>query len=116
MKTIGRIFVDQPTRRTIGEIRWDRNGNPILRFDPVEILPVARECRDEKIRAACKPFDYIESPPFMGQDIQYTGLKKKRIKMGYVYTDEDERGILYQVRLYTELVLKRYNSIWLHLH
>lgn len=118
---IGNIFTKHGHGNvTIGFI--DLKGEHVMvGLHPEATLAV---CRDrivmddgETIKAACIPWPGEKDPPYIAADIQLCKTRDKREKIGFVWTMDSPVGhVIYQVRLDTAAIMKRYGVLWFHCH
>jgi len=116
--SLGSIFIDiKGIRIKIGRLVYEpKHLHAMLGLDLANLLPVCRETDEERIQGCCIPYPSVDDPPFLSHDLQWCGPKDKRTKLGWVYTDSDERGPAYQVILFVPAVMKIWDCAWLHLH
>jgi hypothetical protein len=115
-KTLGSIFTDsEGERHRLGILRSGHGKAVLVGLDLVSLVRLCRLTEQEWLKAACIPYENIAAPPFLQHDI-VLDLKKKRIQIGYVYTDSGDRGTIYQVRFKVAEVMRRWDMLFLHLH
>ena len=115
-ENIGNIFTDDENgRHVVGFLCHDRNTlHSLVGVYPSEMVEVAKTSAATVINAACLPFASVFAPYIDPTDIC---LKqgKKRIKLGYIYTQDDATGrVIYQVRFIVETVLRQWERVFLH--
>lgn len=117
MKRIGDIFCSvQGVHVVLGTLAYDeRVHHAMLGMDVAALVPACRACRDATLNAACIP-----GPgewPYLQADLQITAGRKKRVKMGFVWTQDDAHGhTIFQVRVDIAAVMKRLSMSWWHVH
>lgn len=116
MNSIGAIFLTHPERVTIGQLSYDaKQDNCLVGLDLGTLIPVCRSTELSELCAYCLPRIEVAKPYLLG-DLQVC-LKTKRIKVGWIQTNDDERGsVIYSVRLYREVILKRFGTVFMHYH
>ena len=114
---IGNVFVDKPCRLVLGQISWTpRTNHCMFGADLSTILPLCRETEAARIHAACLPFPSVVDAPYISGDLQLCLTHDKRVKCGWIYTDSSQVGIVYQLILEREVMLKKWGLVWLHCH
>ena len=116
MNSIGAIYLTHPERVTIGRLAYDaKQDNALWVMDPVNLITACRATELSELCAFCLP--RIEAPrPYLLGDGQVC-LKTKRIKMGWMMTDDDETGsVIYSIRLDVKAILKRFDCLVFHFH
>ena len=114
MNAIGKVYVLNP-RLEIGTLTYDfRTHHAMLSLDPVALLTVCRNGDGSILNAYCVPD--VADAPYIQVDWQWCG-KKKREKIGYAWSMDNEKGqAIYQIRIDPLVVLKRFDTLWLHGH
>jgi len=120
MKKLGNIFhTSHGMRVVLGSISADLERGtraPLVALDLAAVLPVCRAVGDKKvICAACIPYENIEYPPYICHDAVYDRRKRKH-KLGWVTSIDDEKGVRYLVWLEVTPILKLWDCVFLHLH
>ena len=119
MQKLGNIFVGDKRQRTIiGTLSYDAMvHHAMIGLDLVSLLQACRKHEHGFLQACCLPYEKLDNPPpYLCCDIQFCKTRNRREKMGYLWTEADERGPAYQVRLAVDVVLKRFGVVWFHLH
>jgi hypothetical protein len=119
MKTAN-LFTDyKGVRLVVGFVDSHPNTDNIA-IDLASILPIARQLQKdgvEFLEAVGMPFEekFSGAHP-ISSDIQIT-LKTKRIHVGHVYTTGDDiSNMVYHVKILVDVILDRYDRVFLHLH
>jgi len=116
MTELGPIHVTHPKRIVVGSLAYsEKQDNALAKLDLANLLPVCRDADTAELCAYCRP--RVESAkPFLAGDLQVC-LKTKRIKVGWVCTsDSPEGSVIYSVRLYRDVIMKRWSSVFVHFH
>jgi len=113
MHKLGNIFVNRPVTVTIGALYYiAKSHQALVGLDVAALVPILRDAESEVVSAACLPKHDEEAPFIDNLDLHTTDHKK----IGYLYSDSDHRGKIYQVRLDVATTLKRFDIVWCHLH
>ena len=113
---IGNVFVDKPCRLVLGQLSWQpRYSHCMFGADLSTLLPLCRQTKAERIHAACLPFANVEEPPFIHGDLQLCLPHEKRLKVGWIYTDSAQEGVVYQLLLERQVFLDRWGLVWVHI-
>jgi len=117
MQKIGGVFCDAAGRTTLGVLSHDAIRDHAmlgLYIEPMlAACRVALESGVNKVRGCCIPYESVKDPPYIAGDLQ---LGQKRTKIGWVYTESDQRGPAYQVILERDVLLKLFSFMWVHIH
>ena len=116
MNQLGAIYITHPERITVGALAYsEKQDNALVVLDLANLLPVCRDTDMAELCAYCLPRIEVVKPYLVG-DLQVC-LKTKRIKVGWVCTsDSPEGSVIYSIRLYRDVIMKRWGSVFVHYH
>ena len=113
---LGGIFTDTIGVRTVvGALVYDReHHHAMLKLDMRKLLLVCENESAAVVHGCCLPFPGVPAPPYLSGDIQVG--RKNRVKIGFCFTNSDERGPAYQFVFDKETIAARFASVWAHIH
>ena len=119
MQKLGNIFnTHKGLRVTLGVILADLTHGvraPLVDLDLAAALPLCRDRQVGVVSAVCIPYENIVHPPLLDHEAMYDRMKRKH-KVGWITSEESEKGVRYLVWVEVAVVLKLWNHTYIHLH
>ena len=116
MKKLGNLFTDDEAgRHVVGSLVSD-GKHSMVKLDVPVVVNLCRASETRRIVCACIPFDNIGEPPYVHGDLQLCKTHDKRVKLGWLYTESEQKGSMYLCVLERDEILKAFDKAWLHVH
>ena len=117
---LGSLFTDiGGARLQPGALYYNhKTSHAMVGLDLTVLLPIMREHDSDKLLCCCIPWPSVtfKESPYLEGPLQVCLPKDKRLEIGRVFTESNQKGPAYQVLLFKDAVLKRWDITWVHIH